>query len=41
MPGQQKRADFTEKIYDDEIVKKSQEEIYKMKLGIVITRPIS
>ena len=35
MPAQQKRADFTEKIYDDENVKKSQEEIYKMKLGIV------
>lgn len=36
MPAQQKRADFTEKIYDDENVKKSQEEIYKMKLGIAI-----
>lgn len=41
MPAQQKRADFTEKIYDDENVKKSQEEIYKMKLGIVISVPIS
>ena len=40
MPAQQKRADFTEKIYDDENVKKSQEEIYKMKLGIVISVPI-